>query len=176
MSDPWHDDPRQRVWLWIGLLFFAFYFTEAILFWGPEPRVLAPAYTPLVFWGLFGAALITLITRPNAAGQRPKKHETAQSWILGTTITASAVGSAFLIIRRTGDITLGHIILLFVLAQAALIFGAMTFNAGWLSAGLCWCGAGIWILIRPAGQDYVLGAAVALGFLLIGTFRKHLVV
>src|SRR5580700_3024113 len=121
----WREDKQQRTWLWVGLLFFAFYFTEALLFWGPEPRVAAPAFTPLIFWGLFGAALIWVVTRPTLGGGKPSWLERIRSGALGVSITVAAVGSAFLIIRRTGDLTLGHAVLLFILAQAGLVIGAM---------------------------------------------------
>lgn len=57
MAYQWREDKRQKTCLWVGLLFCVFYFGEAFLFWGPEPRVAAPPATPLVFWGSFGVAL-----------------------------------------------------------------------------------------------------------------------
>jgi hypothetical protein len=61
------------------------------------------------------------------------------------------------------------------MAQAGLVIGAMSFNVGWMVAGLCWALGGVWILVSPAGQDYVLGAAVGIGFMLVGILRKGLV-
>jgi len=171
MAYHWREDRRQKTWLWVGLLFFVFYFTEAVLFWGPQPRVLAPPYIPLIFWGLFGMAVIGVTTRPFPSAGKPERLETIQAWLLGTTITAAAIGSAFLIIRRTGDITLGHVVLLFILAQAGLIIGALSVNLGWLAAGLCWLAGGVWVLCQPSLQDYALGATVAFGFVLIGLLR-----
>jgi hypothetical protein len=175
MGYHWREEKRQKTWLWVGLLFFVFYFTEALLFWGPEPRVAAPSFTPLVFWGLFGAALIWVVTRPTPDGGVPNRLERIQSWVLGMGITTAAVGSAFLIIRRTGDLALGHAVLLFVLGQAGLVIGAVSFNAGWLMAALCWIAGGMWVLCQPSIQDLVIGAAVAIGFMLIGFCRKCLV-
>ncbi|MGD0090161.1 MAG: hypothetical protein ABSE73_09595 [Planctomycetota bacterium] len=175
MGFHWREDKRQKTWLWVGLLFSVFYFTEAFLFWGPEHRVAAPPFTPLVFWGLFGVALVWVLTRPLPSVGPQSRFEKIQYWVLSVAITAATVGVPFLIICRTGDVTLGHVVLLFVLAQAALIISALAFNAGWLAAGLCWIAGGMWILCRPSGQDYVLGAALAIGFVLIGVLRKCLV-
>jgi len=169
------EDKRQKAWLWVGLLFFGFYFAEAVLFWGPRPRLIAPPFTPLVFWGLFGVSVIWVVTRPIAGLGRPRWEETLQSWVLGLSITAAAVGSAFLVIRRTGDITLGHVILLFALAEAGLVIGALLLNPGWFAAGLIWISAGVWVFCQPRLQDYVLGAAVAIGFVVIGVFRTRFV-
>lgn len=171
----WRENKGQETWRRVGLLFFAFYVTEALLFWGPEPRVAGPAFTPLVFWGLFGIALIGVVTRPDPEAGKSRWLESVQSAVLGTSITSAAVGSAFLIIRRTGDLALGHAVLLFILALAALILGATSLNIGWLAAGLCWSAGGAWVLCQPSVQDYVLGVAVALGFVLVGTLRKSLV-
>jgi hypothetical protein len=172
MGYHWREDRRQKAWLWVGLLFFVFYFTEALLFWGPEPRVIAPSFTPLVYWGLFGVALIWIVTRPNPDDAATKRLEQIQAWVLGIAITAACVGSAFLIIHRTGDVTAGHAVLLFVLAEAGLIIGALTVNAGWFGAGLCWIVGGVCVLMWPPVQDYVIGAVVALGFVFVGCFRK----
>jgi hypothetical protein len=175
MCYTWREEKRQKVWLWVGVLFFGFYFTEALLFWGPEPRVVAPPFTPLVFWGLFGAAIIAVVTRGSPADAPSSRPERIQATVLGLAITAACVGSAFLIMRRTGDVTLGHAVLLFALAQAGVTIGATSYNVGWLAAGLAWCGGGIGVLFLPAVQDYIVGAATALGFMLIGTLRKCLV-
>ena len=101
--------------------------------------------------------------------------EKMQSGVLGVAITATAIGSAFLIIRRTSDLTLGHAVLLFILGQAGLVIAAMSFNTGWLLAALCWLCGGAWVLCQPSVQDYAIGAVVAIGFMLIGTCRKCLV-
>jgi hypothetical protein len=170
----WREDRGQKTWLWVGLLFFVFYFVEALLFWGPEPRVVAPSFTPLVYWGLFGATLVWVVTRPISESAR-RWLERIQAWVLGVAITVVSVGSAFLIIRRTGDLTLGHAVLLFILALSGLVIGAMAFNAGWFVAGLCWITGGICVLWQPPFQDYILGAAVAIGFMLIGCFRRSMV-
>jgi hypothetical protein len=175
MGYNWQENKRQKAWLWVGLLFFVFYFTEALLFWGPQPRLVPPPFAPLVFWGLFGAVLIWIITRPIPNVARATRSERLKSVVLGLTITAASVGSAFLIIWRTGDLTLGHAVLLFVLAQAGLIIGALSFNAGWFVAGLLWIGGAACVLCQPTVQDYAIGAAVAGGFVLIGSCRKCLV-
>jgi hypothetical protein len=171
----WREDKRQKTWVWVGLLFLVFYFTEAVLFWGPEPRVVAPPFTPLVYWGVFGVALIWVVTRRTPGGAATKPLERLQAGVLGVVVTAACVGSAYLIIRRTGDLTVGHAVLLFIMAEAGLIIGALSFNAGWFVAGLCWIAGGVYVLCRPPDQDYVIGAAVAIGFVLVGCFRKFMV-
>jgi hypothetical protein len=171
----WREDKRQKTWLWVGLLFLFFYFAEAVLFWGPEPRVAAPPFTPLVYWGLFGAILIWIVTHARANELSASGLERGQGVVLGIGITAAVVGLAFLIIRRTGDLTLGHAVLLFTLAQAGIIIGAMSFNVGWFLAGLCWIGSGFVVLWQPAVQDYTIGTGVALGFVVIGSFRQCVV-
>lgn len=168
----WREDPRQRTWRTVGLLFLAFYFLEALLFWGPNPLLVPPRFTPLVFWGLFGVALIVVVTRPVRGTAPLDRLEQRQSWLLGGAITLSVVGCTCLVIMRTHDITLGHAVLLFTLAQAAFVIGALQFNAGWLAAGLLWVAGGALIIWRPAGQDYLLGAVIAAGFLAIGTWRR----
>lgn len=170
----WREDKRQKTWLWVGVLFLVFYFAEAFLFWGPKPRIMPPPYTPLAFWGLFGVGLIWIISRPIPSAEPPTRLVKIQSWMLGTIITGTAICLAFLVICRTGDLTLGHVVLLGVLAQAGLIIAALTFNIGWLAGGLVWLGGSIGILCHPHRQDYIVGAAVALGFILIGSFRKCL--
>jgi hypothetical protein len=171
----WREDKRQKTWLWVGLLFLAFYFAEALLFWGPEPRVAAPPFTPFFYWGLFGALLIWIVTRSSPSESSPHRLERIQAVVLGIAITAGTVGLAFLIIRRTGDLALGHAALLLILAQAGLVIGAMSFNVGWFLAGWCWIGGGVGVLWQPAVQDYIVGAAVALGFVVIGCFRQCVV-
>ena len=80
-----------------------------------------------------------------------------------------------MIIRRTDDITLGHAVLLFVLALSGLLIGARSLNLGWTLAAIWWIGGGAWILHDPRYQDYTPGAAVALGFILIGLFNRRIV-
>jgi hypothetical protein len=170
----WRDDPSQKVWLWVGLLFLVFYFAEAVLFWGPEPRVVAPPFTPLVYWGLFGAALIWLVTRP-VANAPTDRIEQVQSCLVGVVVTGAVVGTAFLVIARTQDVTAGHAVLMFSLAEAGLLIGLLSLKPGWIVAGLIWIAAGAWLLCQPKIQDYVLGAAVAVGFILVGIVRNSLV-
>jgi hypothetical protein len=175
MNYRWREDNGQKSWLWVGLLFFAFYFTEALLFWGPNPRVIAPPYTQLIFWGLFAVALTWVITRPKPDGGALNRLEKVQYAVLSISITCAAVGSTFLILLRTRDLTLCHAMLLFSLGQAGLVIGALTFNLGWLLAALCWIGGGATVLYQPSLQDYFVGAAIAVGFVLIGACRTCLV-
>ena len=177
MSKKFVEEPEQRVWLWIGLVFAFFYFGEAFLFWGPNPRVYAPPVTPLIYWGMFGAAIVWLLSRqkktspPKAATRPPKAWE---STVLGVGITASVVGLPFTVIAVTGNVSLGHVILLGAMFEAGIIIGGMSGSLGWMVASLVWLGSGLFILWHPHGQDYTLGFAVALGFIIIGLLRKCL--
>ena len=174
MKLSWCENRRDKRWLWIGVLFLAFYFGEALLFWGPDPRVSAPPYTPLAYWGLFGAVVIWVLTRKGPHGEKPGPFEGVQSVLIGIAIPAAAVGSAFLVIGRTGDVTLGHAVVLIALGQAAVIVGALERSPGWLAAGVCWAASAGGVLGWPALQDMILGAAVAAGFILIGSVRQRL--
>jgi hypothetical protein len=170
----WREDKSQLIWLWIGVLFLTFYTGEACLFWGPNPRVAAPPLVHLLYWGAFGALLAGLIGW-SARQEGPKKWlSVVQSTVLGVVITAAVVGVPALIMLRTRDITLGHAVLLFTLALAAVVVGSLRFNAGWLLAGCVWASAGCTILRLPRIQDYLLGAVVAIGFIVVGALRKTL--
>lgn len=175
MKTLWREDKSQKAWLWIGLLFLAFYFLEALLFWGPTPRITAPPYTPLVFWGLFGSGVIVIVSR-FSTGSTTSRIETIQAWVLGTVITLGAVGSAFLVIARTRDVTLGHAILLIVLGVSGVVVGSLSYSIGWVVAGIVWLIGVVSVLLWPSYQDYTLGAVVALGFILIGALRMRLIV
>ncbi len=170
----WREDKSQLIWFWIGVLFLMFYTGEAYLFWGPNPRVAGPPLVHLLYWGAFGALLAGLIGW-SARQEGPKKWlNVVQSIVLGVVITAAVVGVPALIMVRTHDITLGHAVLLFTLALAAVVIGSLRFNPGWLLAGCLWASAGGAILYLPRIQDYLLGAAVAMGFIIVGTLRKSL--
>lgn len=171
----WRDNKSQQVWLWIGLVFLVFYTGEAWLFWGPVPRVIVPPFVYLLYWGAFGAILIGLIARSARKADSKNWLDVIQSTVLGVAITAAVVGIPFLIMARTQDITLGHAVLLFTISLAAIVIGAMSFNAGWLLAGCMWASAGWMILARPRYQDYVLGVVLAIGFIIVGALRKSLV-
>jgi hypothetical protein len=152
-----------------------FYIGEASLFWGPEPRVRVPPFVHLLYWGAFGAILVGLIAR--SAGKVNSKTwlDVIQSTILGVGITSAVVGIPFLIIVRTQEITLGHSVMLFTISLAAVVIGALSFNVGWLLAGCLWASAGYMVLALPRIQDYVLGAVLAIGFIIVGALRKSLV-
>ena len=171
----WRDEKSQQIWLWIGLVFLVFYTAEAWLFWGPEPQVIVPPFVYLLYWGAFGAILIVLIAR--SAGKADPKNwlNVIQSTILGVGITSAVVGIPFLIIARTHDITLGHAVMLFTIALAAVVIGALSFNAGWMLAGCVWVSGGCMILALPRIQDYMLGAVLAIGFIVVGVLRRSLV-
>ena len=171
----WREDKSQLIWLWIGVLFLTFYTGEACLFWGPNPRVAGPLWMHLLYWGAFGIFLAGFIGW-SARQEGPEKWlNMAQSTVLGVVITAAVVGVPALIMVRTRDITLGHAVLLFTLALAALVIGSLRFNPGWLLAGCVWVSAGCAILCLPRIQDYLLGAVVAIGFIIVGAIRKSLV-
>ena len=172
----WIEEREQKVWAWIAAVFALFYFGEAFLFWGPEPRVHAPAFTPLVYWGVFAASIVWLLLRQ--AKKEPSRKPTSgvprglQSTILGAGITASVIGIAFLVMAITHNVTLGHAVLLGTLFEAAVVIGGMSGNLGWLAAGLVWATSAILVLRYPSVQDYTLGVAVFVGFALIGLIRR----
>jgi small-conductance mechanosensitive channel len=171
----WQEVKGQRIWLWIGVLFLTFYTGEACLFWGPNPRIAAPVLAHLLYWAAFGALLSGLIGW-SARQERPKKWwNVVQSMVLGVAITAAVVGVPALIMIRTNDVTLGHAVLLFTLSLAAVVIGSLSFNPGWFLAGCLWASAGFAVLYFPRIQDYLLGAAVAIGFIIVGALRKSLV-
>jgi hypothetical protein len=170
----WVEEAGQKVWLWIGVVFAAFYFGEAFLFWGPNPRVNAPSFTPLVYWGAFGAAVIGLLLRqPKQASEKPAPGvpHALQTWVLGVGITVSVVGMAFLVMWATGNVTLGHAILLGAMFEAGVVIGGMSGNLGWLAAGIVWAGAAVHVLRYPSTQDITIGIATATGFALVGLIR-----
>jgi small-conductance mechanosensitive channel len=129
----------------------------------------------LSYWGAFGAILAGFIGW-SARQEGPKKWlSVAQSTVLGVAITVAVVGVPALIMIRTHDVTLGHAVLLFTLALAAVVIGSLAFNPGWLLAGCLWASAGCAILYVPRIQDYLLGAVVAIGFIIVGALRSSLV-
>ncbi len=171
----WVEEREQKVWLWIAAAFAGFYFGEALLFWGPEPRVKAPPFTPLLYWGAFGVVIVWLVRRQSKKDARTVTAAGVphglQSAILGIGITASVVGLAYLVMGVTGNVTLGHAVLLGAMFEAAAIIGGMSGNTGWLAAALVWGIALALVLVFPRIQDYSLGAAMVLGFALIGMLR-----
>jgi hypothetical protein len=171
----WREEKGQRVWLWIGVVFLVFYTGEAWLFWGPHPRVTGPLFLHLLYWAAFGAILTGLIARSPRNADPKGWLGVIQSAILGVTITSAVVGIPALIMVRTQDFTLGHAVLLFTISLAAVVIGSLSFNPGWLLAGCVWASAGWVILALPPVQDYVLGAAMAIGFIIVGALRKSLV-
>lgn len=171
----WVEDRGQKVWLWIAALFGTFYFVEAFLFWGPQPRIRWLPYTPLVYWGAFGAGVIWLVQRQgrSAAGRTPGQPPSGlQSFVLGIGITISVVGMAYLVMRLTGNTTVGHAILLGALFEAGIVIAGMSGSLGWMLASLVWAGGGLAVLGWPSVQDFTLGLAVAIGFALVGLIRK----
>jgi hypothetical protein len=171
----WIEDRAQKVWLWVGVVFAAFYFGEAFLFWGPVPRVKAPPFLPLAYWGAFGAVIIGLLSRQTKkqtpAKPGPEVPASLQSAILGMGITASVVGITFLVIAATHNVTLGHAVLLGTMFEAGIVIGGMSGNIGWLLAGLVWAACGVLVYRYPSVQDYTLGVAVFLGFATVGVVR-----
>ncbi|MCG3181266.1 MAG: hypothetical protein BIFFINMI_03645 [Phycisphaerae bacterium] len=172
----WIEDRRQKAWLWIALFFASFYFGEAILFWGTNPRIAAPSFTPLIYWGSFGVAVVWLVRRYDRLASTPSADSVPpgmQATVLGLGITLSVIGMTVLVIRLTGNITLGHTILLLALCEAGLVIAGMSGSVGWLAAGLIWgCGAPA-VFWFPGVQDVTLGLAVAIGFALIGLLRAQ---
>ena len=177
MKLTWVEGPEQRVWVWIATVFAVFYVGEAILFWGPNPRVEAPSFTPLVYWGAFGACVIALVARqpkPTLDERALRVPSGLQTTVLGIGITASVVGMAFVVMALAGkvhNVTLGHAILLAAMFEAGAVIGGMSGNLGWLAAGIVWAVAAGLVLGFPRVQDYTLGAALAIGFALVGLVR-----
>ena len=134
----WREDRNQRIWLWIGVLFLAFYIGDACLFWGPNPQSPGPPLVHLSYWAAFGALLIGLVGWSARQGGPKKWLVVVQSIVLGVAITAAVVGVPALIIARTHDVTLGHAVLLFTLSLAAGVIGSLSYNLGWLLAGCAW--------------------------------------
>lgn len=186
----WKVSEGQRVWTKIGLVFLGFYVGEAVLFWrggwelGAQIAGLplgVPLLYPLGFWGAFGATTYFLVgrTRPGT-GHSPsaKRFFKWQGILLTIGITAGVVGIAFVVMKRSGDTTLGHVALFFAMFLAAAVIGAMEVNVGWLAA------AGLWFLTalaiyaysetwdivpRISDEDILIGGSTALGFVLIGS-------
>lgn len=178
----WVDEREQKVWLWIAVAFVLFYFGEALLFWGPSPRINAPPFTPLIYWGAFGATIIWLLRRQGK--KTPAKPVAAtvprglQSTILGIGITSSVVGITSLVMKfACGNMsdeqttTLGHAVLMATLFEAGVIIGGMSGNLGWLAAGVAWGASSFLVLRFPSFQDYTVGLATAVGFGMVGTIR-----
>jgi hypothetical protein len=177
-STTWIEDAGQKVWFWIGLVFAGFYLGEAVLFWGPDPRIHAPQGTPLAYWGAFGAAIIGIILRyskKSSSGPGAKVPQVLQTVVLGAGITSAVIGLPFYVMARTQDVTLGHVVLVSVLSEAAIIIGGTSGSLGWLGAGLLWAVSGYFIHRIPAAQDLILGFAIALGFIFVGLVRKSAV-
>jgi hypothetical protein len=183
MKHIWVEESDQKAWLWVAVAFAAFYFGEAILFWGPKPLVAAPPMTPLVYWGAFGATIIWLLSRTPKGGPQPTASGTPralQNWVLGIGITAAVVGMAYFTMIATRElgvmrsVTAGHVIILGAMFEAGVIIGGLSGNPGWIAAGAVWLLGGALILIFPGVQDYTLGAVVTLGFALIGLLRRSL--
>ena len=171
----WRDDKGQKIWLWIGVLFLVFYIGESFLFWGPNPRVAGQPFLHLLYWAAFGAVLCGLLGWSGRKSEPKKWLDVIQSTVLGMTITSAVVGIPALIIFRTHDITLAHAVLLLTLSLVAVVIGSLTFNPGWFLAGCLWALAGCVILCWPPIQDHLLGAVVAVGFIVVGALRKSLV-
>ena len=174
MKYTWVEAREQKIWFWISLLFAAFYFGEAFLFWEPQPRFLAPPVVRLAYWGAFGAGIVWLLVRQ----PKPLRNETVlevphawQSTILGAGITIAVVGMAFLVMCAAGSITLGHTILLAAMFEAGVILGGILGNPGWLTAGIVWATAAALVLRFPSVQDITLGVALVVGFALVGLLR-----
>ena len=170
MRIKWVKEPGQRAWAWVAIVFAAFYFGEAYLFWGPEPRLHAPNFAPLVYWGTFGTCVIWLLSRSrrNPGNRSPGPPRLAQTVTLGVGITASVVCIAFLVIRVSGNVTLGHAVMLGTLFEAAVIIGGMSGNVGWTAASLVWAASAALVLVFPSVQDYTIGAATVIAFALVG--------
>ena len=173
----WREDKRQQSWLWVGALFLLFYFAEAYLFWGPNLRFTGPWFRPLAFWGLFGLTVIWIVNRKVPGVGPQSRARKFQSWILGVGITAGVLLPTYLVMKTSRNTSLGHAVLLSQLALAALVIGAMSYSPGWLAAAVAWAAGIAWIWVRPAYyEDYMLGASVGIGFVLVGLIRRRLIV
>ncbi|MCY3018462.1 MAG: hypothetical protein NTW87_05455 [Planctomycetota bacterium] len=78
----------------------------------------------------------------------------------------------YIVIGLTHNVTLGHVILLGAMFEAGVVIGGLTGSLGWIAASLVWAASGMFILYHPQGQDYTLGFALAVGFILVGLLRR----
>ena len=190
----WKRSEGQGVWIKIGLAFLVFYVCEAILFWNglakAEPLMrripLAdPVIWPLGYWALFGAVVYFLQRKSRSCQTRNAAVARFRRWqgaILSAAITIGVIGVAFVVIRESGNVTLGHVALFIALFLAAGVIGAMELNVGWLAAAGLWLLTALALDFYPAGlrlcrplsdQDVLIGVAMVTGFFLIGAFTQH---
>jgi len=172
----WVNDEEQKVWVWISILFAIFYFGEAFLFWGPTPRIHS-SLLQLTYWGIFGLSIYVVGNRRKTSDRTKlvtRTHGAFQWSILGAGITMSVVGITFLVMRLTGNVTLGHMILLATMCEAAIVICGMSGNMGWLAASLVWAASAVLVYRYPPVQDIIVGVAFVVGFALVGLIRKSL--
>jgi hypothetical protein len=138
-----------------------------------------PWVYPLAYWGSFGAGIIWLVTRPrkksSREGQLSTVPETLQGWVLGIGITVAVIGLPYFVMAWSKSVTLGHVVLMGTLFEAAIVIAGMSGSAGWLLASVLWATTTILIVKFPDWQDFTLGASVALGFATVGLVRGCLV-
>jgi hypothetical protein len=144
-----------------------------------------PLLYPLGFWCLFGVIVYRLQRRNRRRQPRDAAVARFRRWqalLITAAITVGAIGVAFLVMRRSGNVTLGHVALFFELFLAAAVIGATELNIGWLAAAATWLLTAIAIYCYPAGlrltrpfsdEDVLIGLAVTAGFFLIGAFPHH---
>ena len=189
----WKRSEGQNSWIKIGVAFLLFYFGEAVLFWGGDSALAAPltrlplAYPfvyPLGYWGMFGASIFFILRRSSSSTEHnavAKRFFRWQGALLTLGITVGVVGVAFVVMRGSGNTTLGHVALFFAMFLAAAVIGAMELNVGWLAAALLWLFTAIVLNVYPAtmsviprfkDEDVWIGIATALGFVLIGALPQ----
>jgi len=187
----WTTAEGQRAWLGIGGAFLVFYLGEAVLFWrgGPgagnfigELPFGVPLVYPLGFWALFGAVVWALVRRSKRRKNADRKAQRWQTALLAAGITLGVVGTTYLVMRQSQDLTLGHTVLFSSMFLAAVVIGAMELNLGWLAAAAFWLATAVFIFGMPAGLDLVpgihdediwVGIGAAGGFVLVGLFPRR---
>jgi|GEM_PF-6007244 len=174
--------PAQTVWKRISTIFIIFYVLEAVLFWHGlclakpilEIPYAVPWIYPLGFWGLFACIIYWQIkSRPTLGTSRLMDR------VLATGIPLGVIGITFLVMKYSGNTTLGHITMFGSLYLAAVSIGGATYNIGWLSASGVWLASALGILLFPHDlrlirpfreEDLIVGLGLALGFAAIGHF------
>jgi hypothetical protein len=186
----WKDNDGQSVWTKVSFAFALFYFGEAILFWQglalatPLMRIsyFVPLIYPLAYWASFGGTVYWITQQRVVERDGPAARFLKwQSALLTIVITTGVIGVAFVVMRGSGNTTLGHVALFFAMFLAAGVIGASEINIGWLCAAILWLVTAIAIYVYPRtlniipmfnDEDIWLGLAIAAGFFVIGRFPQ----
>ena len=189
----WKNSEGQQAWVKIGFSFLAFYLGEAVLFWQGGPHLGAPLFNlplaaplvyPLGFWALFGVSIFVILRKEPASAKQSvaaKRFLRWQGTLLTLSITVGVVGIAYIVMKESGNTTLGHVSLFLALFLSAAVIGSMELNVGWLLAAIVWFLTAVVINTYPESiniiprindEDILIGIATALGFFLIGKFPQ----